>query len=168
MSRSRSKPALRGGVLALIWIGVPAAWLVTNGLVGTQLDPNAALYGTAVLFVSLFVGLPLAVFSLSRALLRSEASRAAVVVRVRRPLLRQMRPLAIPEGPRTPGPPIGKRRRFAALLLPGLMFAVALASWTAVPIGWLWVGSQFAASGRAGVAPYALIVVGIPTTILSA
>ena len=37
--------------------------------------------------------------------------------------------------------------------------------WTAVPVGWLWVGSQLASTSRPELAPYLLIIAGIPLTI---
>jgi hypothetical protein len=158
---------VRGALLALVWIGVPAAWLLTVGLLGRGMNPDAALYGTAALFVSLFVGLPLALFAVSRTLLRgSERRPAKVAVRVRVPALRQMRAPVVPEAPRPPRARLGARRRTEALLILGVMFGMSVAVWTLIPVGWLWLGSQLAANGQPGVTPYALIVTGMPLTML--
>jgi hypothetical protein len=150
----------------MIWVGVPVVWLAATGLVGTQLEPGAAIYGTVALFLLAFVGLPLTVSALTRAALgRQRRARAAASVRVRRPALSQMRAPALLEPPRPERAPIGTRRRAAALSVLALMFATGLAVWTAVPVGWLWLGSQLSARQQPGAGPYVLIVLGIPLTI---
>jgi hypothetical protein len=157
----------RGGLLALIWIGVPAVWLVVSGVVGAHLSSDAAIYGIGVLCLGLFVGLPLTVVALSRALLggRREA-RGGGAIRARRPPLRQIRPPEVPEAPRAPRPPIGARRRVAAGGVLSVMFVISLGLWTAVPLGWVWIGSQLAGTRQPAMAPYLLIIAGIPATIV--
>jgi hypothetical protein len=157
----------RGGLLALIWIGVPAVWLVVSGVVGAHLRPDAALYGTAALVAGLFVGLPLTMLGLSRALLGARrGAGAADAIRARRPLLRQIRAPEVPEPPRGPRASIGVRRRAAADGVLVLMLVISLGVWTAIPLGWVWIGSQLAGTHHPAMAPYLLIIAGIPATIV--
>jgi hypothetical protein len=46
------------------------------------------------------------------------------------------------------------------------MLLTALALWTAIPVGWIWVGSQVATTQFPAEGPYAVVAVGILLTIL--
>lgn len=153
------------GLPVLVWVVLPAAWLLGTGLLGTRLDPGATVVMVA-LVAGVFVGLPLTVVSLSRRLLGS-GSRSAPALRVRRPALHQILPPAVPEAPRPPRAALGAPRRAASLVVLALMFTGSLALWTAVPVGWLWIGSHLSPTTRPGFVPYAVIVAGIPLTMLA-
>lgn len=47
-----------------------------------------------------------------------------------------------------------------------LMLLTALALWTAIPVGWIWIGSQVADTQFPAEGPYAVVAVGIVLTIL--
>jgi hypothetical protein len=46
------------------------------------------------------------------------------------------------------------------------MLLAALALWTAIPVGWIWIGSQVADTQFPAEGPYALVAVGILLTIV--
>jgi hypothetical protein len=47
-----------------------------------------------------------------------------------------------------------------------LMLCAALALWTAIPVGWIWIGSQVASTQFPAEGPYAVVAVGIVVTIV--
>ncbi len=47
-----------------------------------------------------------------------------------------------------------------------LMLLAALALWTAIPVGWIWIGSQVASTQFPAEGPYAVVAVGIVVTIV--
>jgi hypothetical protein len=57
-------------------------------------------------------------------------------------------------------------RGLAASLVFVAMLLAALALWTAIPLGWIWIGSQVATSQFPAEGPYAVVAVGIMVTIL--
>ncbi|MDQ2701154.1 MAG: hypothetical protein M3Y23_07480 [Actinomycetota bacterium] len=59
-----------------------------------------------------------------------------------------------------------KRHNVAAALLAFLMLLFALSLWTAIPLAWLWIGSQLAASQFPSMGPYAVVLVGVIVSIL--
>jgi hypothetical protein len=58
----------------------------------------------------------------------------------------------------------GTQLRKAALI--ALMALGSVALWIAVPIGWLWIGSQLTKSTQAALGPYLLVVFGIIVSII--
>jgi hypothetical protein len=48
----------------------------------------------------------------------------------------------------------------------GLMLLTALALWTAIPVGWIWIGSKVASTQFPAEGPYAVVAVGILLTIV--
>jgi len=48
-----------------------------------------------------------------------------------------------------------------------LMLVAALSLWTAIPLGWIWIGSKVAETQFPAVGPYAVVAVGIVVTILA-
>jgi small-conductance mechanosensitive channel len=57
-------------------------------------------------------------------------------------------------------------RGLAASLVFVVMLLAALALWTAIPLGWIWIGSKVATSQFPAEGPYAVVAVGIVVTIL--
>lgn len=57
-------------------------------------------------------------------------------------------------------------RGLAASLVFVVMLVAALALWTAIPLGWIWIGSKVATSQFPAEGPYAVVAVGIVVTIL--
>ncbi len=57
-------------------------------------------------------------------------------------------------------------RGLAASLVFIVMLFAALALWTAIPLGWIWIGSKVATSQFPAEGPYAVVAVGIIVTIL--
>jgi len=47
-----------------------------------------------------------------------------------------------------------------------VMLLAALALWTAIPVGWIWIGSQVSTTQFPAEGPYAVVAVGIVVTIL--
>jgi hypothetical protein len=47
-----------------------------------------------------------------------------------------------------------------------LMLLTALALWTAIPVGWIWIGSKVATTQFPAGGPYAVVAVGIVITIV--
>jgi hypothetical protein len=57
-------------------------------------------------------------------------------------------------------------RGLAASFVFVLMLLAALALWTAIPVGWIWIGSQVATTQFPDEGPYAVVAVGIIVTIV--
>ncbi len=57
-------------------------------------------------------------------------------------------------------------RGLAASLVFLFMLLAALALWTAIPVGWLYIGSQVSSSQFPSEGPYAVVAVGILVTIV--
>lgn len=57
-------------------------------------------------------------------------------------------------------------RGLTASLVFVVMLLAALALWTAIPLGWIWIGSKVATSQFPSEGPYAVVAVGIVVTIL--
>jgi hypothetical protein len=57
-------------------------------------------------------------------------------------------------------------RGFAASAIFVVMLFTALALWTAIPVGWLWIGSQVATTQFPAEGPYAVVGIGIIATIV--
>lgn len=57
-------------------------------------------------------------------------------------------------------------RALAASVVFFLMLLTALALWTAIPVGWIWIGSKVATTQFPAEGPYAVVAVGIVVTIL--
>jgi hypothetical protein len=47
-----------------------------------------------------------------------------------------------------------------------VMLLAALALWTAIPVGWIWIGSQVATTQFPAEGPYAVVAIGIVVTIV--
>jgi hypothetical protein len=61
---------------------------------------------------------------------------------------------------------IGPLRGMTASAIFIAMLLAALALWTAIPVGWIWIGSQAASTQFPAEGPYAIVAVGIVLTIL--
>jgi hypothetical protein len=61
---------------------------------------------------------------------------------------------------------IGPVRGLAASFVFVVMLFAALAFWTAIPVGWIWIGSQVATTQFPAEGPYAVVAVGIILTIV--
>ncbi len=61
---------------------------------------------------------------------------------------------------------IGPVRGITASAIFVAMLLAALALWTAIPVGWIWIGSQVASTQFPAEGPYAIVAVGIVLTIL--
>ena len=57
-------------------------------------------------------------------------------------------------------------RNFAATIIVVLMIIAALSMWTAIPLGWVWVGSQVSSGQAPSGGPYMVVLVGIVVSIL--
>ena len=57
-------------------------------------------------------------------------------------------------------------RNLAATLLVVLMVIAALSMWTAIPLGWVWVGSQVSEGQAPSGGPYMVVLFGIVISIL--
>ncbi|HEX6688627.1 MAG TPA: hypothetical protein VF085_08185 [Solirubrobacterales bacterium] len=57
-------------------------------------------------------------------------------------------------------------RGLAASFVFVVMLLTALALWTAIPVGWIWIGSQVATTQFPAEGPYAVVAVGIVVTIV--
>lgn len=60
----------------------------------------------------------------------------------------------------------GLPRTVAATGVALIMLFFALSIWTLIPLGWVWVGSQLAATQFPSIGPYILVLLGIVVTIL--
>ena len=47
-----------------------------------------------------------------------------------------------------------------------VMLLTALALWTAIPVGWLWIGSKVSTTQFPAVGPYAVVAIGIILTVV--
>jgi len=61
-------------------------------------------------------------------------------------------------------PPV--HSRLAAAAVAGIMLLIALSLWTVIPIAWLWIGSQLAATQFPTLGPYAVVLFGVIGSIL--
>jgi hypothetical protein len=61
---------------------------------------------------------------------------------------------------------ISPARGVAASFVFVVMLLTALALWTAIPVGWIWIGSQVSTTQFPAEGPYAVVAVGIVLTIL--
>jgi hypothetical protein len=61
---------------------------------------------------------------------------------------------------------IGPVRGMTASAIFVVMLLAALALWTAIPLGWIWIGSKVADTQFPAEGPYAIVAVGIVLTIL--
>ena len=59
-----------------------------------------------------------------------------------------------------------KRHNVAAGFLAFIMLLSALSLWTVIPLVWLWIGSQLAASQFPSMGPYAVVLIGVIVSIL--
>ncbi len=59
-----------------------------------------------------------------------------------------------------------KQHRVAAAFVALLMLLLALSLWTAIPLAWLWIGSQLAATQFPSMGPYAVVLGGVIVSIL--
>lgn len=57
-------------------------------------------------------------------------------------------------------------RSVGAYLVAVLMLLLALSLWTAIPLIWLWIGSQLAATQFPAMGPYAVVLIGVIVSIL--
>jgi hypothetical protein len=57
-------------------------------------------------------------------------------------------------------------RGLAASAVFVVMLLTALALWTAIPVGWIWIGSQVSNTQFPAEGPYAVVAIGIVLTIL--
>lgn len=57
-------------------------------------------------------------------------------------------------------------RGLAASAVFVVMLLAALALWTAIPVGWIWIGSQVATTQFPAEGPYAVVAVGIVVSIV--
>jgi hypothetical protein len=57
-------------------------------------------------------------------------------------------------------------RNLAATIIVVLMIIAALSMWTAIPLGWVWVGSQVSNGQAPSGGPYMVVLVGIVISIL--
>lgn len=58
-------------------------------------------------------------------------------------------------------------RGFAASAIFVAMLFAALALWTAIPVGWIWIGSKVATTQFPEEGPYAVVAIGIIVTIVA-
>jgi hypothetical protein len=70
------------------------------------------------------------------------------------------------EGMPTPNPAQRAGRSLAATVLVCLMVLAALSMWTAIPLGWVWVGSQVSNGQAPSGGPYMVVLFGVVTSIL--
>jgi hypothetical protein len=57
-------------------------------------------------------------------------------------------------------------RSFAAKVIVAVMIVAALSMWTAIPLGWVWVGSQISEGQAPSGGPYMVVLFGIVISIL--
>ena len=57
-------------------------------------------------------------------------------------------------------------RGMAASFVFVVMLLAALALWTAIPVGWIWIGSKVATTQFPAEGPYAVVAIGILVTII--
>lgn len=59
-----------------------------------------------------------------------------------------------------------KKHRIAAGFVAAVMLLAALSLWTIIPLIWLWIGSQLAATQFPSMGPYAVVLFGVIASIL--
>jgi len=59
-----------------------------------------------------------------------------------------------------------RQHRVAAGFVAFLMLLLALSLWTVIPLAWLWIGSQLAASQFPSLGPYIVVLAGVIVSIL--
>ncbi|MBK8294517.1 MAG: hypothetical protein IPK93_06985 [Solirubrobacterales bacterium] len=59
-----------------------------------------------------------------------------------------------------------RQHRIAAGGVAGIMLLLALSLWTVIPLAWLWIGSQVAATQFPSMGPYAIVLFGVIVSIL--
>jgi hypothetical protein len=57
-------------------------------------------------------------------------------------------------------------RKLSAVLLIALMAVGSIALWIAIPIGWLWLGSQLQSGSNPTLGPFVLVLAGIPASMV--
>ena len=57
-------------------------------------------------------------------------------------------------------------RSLGAYAVAVVMLLLALSLWTIIPLAWLWIGSQLAATQFPAMGPYAVVLVGVIVSIL--
>jgi hypothetical protein len=57
-------------------------------------------------------------------------------------------------------------RNLAAMVIVAVMIVAALSMWTAIPLGWVWVGSQISEGQAPSGGPYMVVLFGIVISIL--
>jgi hypothetical protein len=67
-----------------------------------------------------------------------------------------------------PRPNVAQRagRNLGASILVVVMVLAALSMWTAIPLGWVWVGSQVSEGQAPSGGPYMVVLIGVVTSIL--
>ena len=67
-----------------------------------------------------------------------------------------------------PRPNVAQRagRNVGATILVVVMILAALSMWTAIPLGWVWVGSQVSEGQAPSGGPYMVVLIGVVTSIL--
>lgn len=58
-------------------------------------------------------------------------------------------------------------RRMLGALLIGLMAVGSVLLWIGIPLGWLYLASRVAGSSQPSMGPYAMVLVGIPATMIA-
>src|SRR3954451_10060269 len=59
-----------------------------------------------------------------------------------------------------------KQHRVAAGFVALVMMLMAISLWTIIPLAWLWIGSQVAATQFPSMGPYAIVLFGVIVSIL--
>lgn len=59
-----------------------------------------------------------------------------------------------------------RQHRIVAAFVAFLMLLLALSMWTVIPLIWLWIGSQLAATQFPSLGPYAIVLFGVIVSIL--
>ncbi|MGK2955628.1 MAG: hypothetical protein ACSLFI_08180 [Solirubrobacterales bacterium] len=62
--------------------------------------------------------------------------------------------------------PEKKQHRIAAAFVAAAMLLSALSLWTIIPLAWLWIGSQLAATQFPSLGPYVVTLIGVIVSIL--
>jgi hypothetical protein len=70
------------------------------------------------------------------------------------------------EGTPTQQPSHRTGRHVAATVTVAAMIVAALSMWTAIPFGWIWIGSKISDTQAPSGGPYMVVIVGIVTSIL--
>lgn len=70
------------------------------------------------------------------------------------------------EAPDAPRPRVAPHRRAAAVFLIALMIVLSLSMWIAIPVAWLWIGSQLTETQQPSGTAYFIVGVGILASML--